>query len=64
MEMNANENIMVQTLGDIAKEVLIGKFISIYKLEIRNISNKYSNFIPKGTRQKNKVQGKQEEGNK
>lgn len=52
IKTNTNENIIVQNLWDIAKEILRGKFIAIQKLETRKISNKQSNLLPKGTREK------------
>ena len=51
---------MIQSLWDAAKAVLRGKFIAIkaYLKKTRKISNKQSNLIPKGTRERrtNKTQ--------
>ena len=60
LETNDNENTMTQNLWDVAKAVLTGKFIrnTILPQEMRKISNKHSNLMPKRTRDRrtNKTQ--------
>ena len=60
LETNDNENTMTQNLWAVAKAVLTGKFIrnTILPQEMRKISNKHSNLMPKRTRDRrtNKTQ--------
>ena len=60
LETNVSENTTTQNPWDAAKAVLRGKFIVITSLpqETRKISNKQSNLLPKGTRERrtNKTQ--------